>query len=161
MVSDRAFIFHIYFPWGKTKSRSSARSNIKVTFFEKMAFGALVFHNYSLSLQSNICHQPFTATKFFFTHRLCCYGSSFKKQIVWLVRIFEKVVLIAIKPIETDNAVGPWSFVVNWASVISVTSPRMAPSILMLSFCYFHQYSEQLLYHITIIKSNVTLVRQE
>ena len=45
--------------------------------------------------------------------------------------------------------------VVNWASVISVTSPHMAPSILMLSLCFFHQYSEQLLYHITIIKSNV------
>ena len=42
MVSDRAFIFHIYIPWGKTlysvpKSRSSVKANIKVRVFENMA----------------------------------------------------------------------------------------------------------------------------
>ena len=57
MVSDTAFIFHIYIPLGKALSiekksqghLSRSRSNIKVTDFEKMAFtGALVFHKHSL-----------------------------------------------------------------------------------------------------------------
>ena len=54
MVSDRAFILHIYMHilWGigllKYKSEghlSRSRSNTKVTVFDKMAFpGALMFH---------------------------------------------------------------------------------------------------------------------
>ena len=46
MVSDRAFIFHIYMyiPWGK-----STKVKVKVKVFEKMAIlGALVFHSHSL-----------------------------------------------------------------------------------------------------------------
>ena len=36
MVSDRASIFHIYIPWGKTLSLvPKSRSNIKVTVFQK------------------------------------------------------------------------------------------------------------------------------
>ena len=55
MVSDRAFIFHIYIPWGKTLSLvsqghlSRSRSNIKVTVTKKIAVaGALAFHKHSL-----------------------------------------------------------------------------------------------------------------
>ena len=53
MVSDRAFIFHMYIPWGKTLSfvsksshLSRSKSNIKVTVYgKKMAVvGAFVFH---------------------------------------------------------------------------------------------------------------------
>ena len=52
MVSDKAFIFLIYIPWGKTlsfvpKSRSSVK--VKVTVFEKMAVaGAFVYHKHIL-----------------------------------------------------------------------------------------------------------------
>ena len=54
MVSDRAFIFHMYIPWGKALSLVQiqghlSRSNIKVTVFEKIAIvGALVFHKHIL-----------------------------------------------------------------------------------------------------------------
>ena len=52
MVGDRASIFHIFIPWGKTLSLvSKSRSNIKVTVFERVAVaGALVFHKHSLHL---------------------------------------------------------------------------------------------------------------
>ena len=54
MISDRAFILHIYIPWGKTfslvpKSRSSVKVKYKGHSFEKMAIaGAFVFHKYIL-----------------------------------------------------------------------------------------------------------------
>ena len=51
MVSDTAFIFHIYIPWGKTLSLDQSqghlsRLNNKVTVFEKKmtVAGAFVFH---------------------------------------------------------------------------------------------------------------------
>ena len=52
MVSDKAFIFHIVIPWGKTLSLvPKLRSYVKVKYqgFRKMAVaGALVFHKHSL-----------------------------------------------------------------------------------------------------------------
>ena len=55
MVSDRAFIFYIYIPWGKTLSfLPKSRSNIKVIVFEKMAIaGAFMFHKHILFLCSS------------------------------------------------------------------------------------------------------------
>ena len=55
MVSDKAFIFHIYVPWGKTLSLvSSVKVKVKYqgqSFKKKMAVVvALVFHIHSLFL---------------------------------------------------------------------------------------------------------------
>ena len=56
MISDRAFIFHMFIPWGKTllcyQSQghpSRSLSNTKVTFFENMTVAAAyIFHKYIL-----------------------------------------------------------------------------------------------------------------
>ena len=57
MVSDTAFVFDLYIPWGKTislvpKSRSSVKVNVEYqgnSFLKKWPlWGILVFHKHSL-----------------------------------------------------------------------------------------------------------------
>ena len=61
MLSDRAFIFHIYIPWGKTlslvpKSRSSVKVKVKYQGHslkeKKLLFGTVQFERYYMYMIS-------------------------------------------------------------------------------------------------------------
>ena len=101
MVTDRAFVFHIYIPWGKTLSNvPKSRSSVKVTyqghsFRKKIAVaGPFVFDKYILFTNINCMESTYNWNTTFpnsaFQKARICIHSKFYQHFLLFLQYFQK-----------------------------------------------------------------------